>query len=234
MFKIYRSGNYIIAEKGGKVYEYAISKTVYTFDNAGKYEVTETGVGSDAAGTIPILTADVDAGNWENDLAVAYTQATLLTFLRENTGFNTASGGSGAPQLVVDISAAQILNWGTTPIELAALSGPQKYYKNVKILLEYTFGTIKYLIELPDFLVVQSGSAKAIIEDEFLKKVFNTIAPVEGLSKSNQLDTIGGVTFQQGNTYNKNIVLFSATGQNPTQGDGTIRAKIWYEIETFG
>ena len=96
MSKIYRSGNYIIIEKDGKVYEYAISKTVYTFDNDKTISLIESNVGEDAQGKTKIFTTDINLGLWENDLAVVYTVPTLITFLRENTGFNTASGGSGA------------------------------------------------------------------------------------------------------------------------------------------
>jgi len=104
MFKIYRSGNYIIAEKSGKTYEYGIGKTVYTYDNdptAPKYSVIETNVGDKAAGNLPILVSEINAGNWENDGAIVYTEATLVTFLRENSGFNLPASATGLPTVLI-------------------------------------------------------------------------------------------------------------------------------------
>lgn len=45
---------------------------------------------------VTIDKAQVDAGEWVDEGSTPFTQATLLTFLRENTGFNTAGGGSPA------------------------------------------------------------------------------------------------------------------------------------------
>ena len=103
MNKIYRSGNYIIVEtENGVNSEFAISKTVYTSrenpqTNNFEFVLVETGVGSDASGKIRIQEDDVDAGDWFlEDGITEYTVESLTTFLRENTGFNPASGGSGA------------------------------------------------------------------------------------------------------------------------------------------
>jgi len=101
MFKIYRSGNYVIVEKDGKVYEYAIGKTVYTFDNADTIFLIESNVGEDAQGTTRISTVDVVAGDWEDDGAVVYTIGTLITFLRENSGFNLPASATGLPTVLI-------------------------------------------------------------------------------------------------------------------------------------
>lgn len=90
MNKIYTSGNYIIVEKDGNVYEYPQTKSVYTIQGS-NYVIKEQI--DDGQLVIPIA----DIGTYFDEAgAVAYTEATLVTFLRENSGFKTAGGGSSA------------------------------------------------------------------------------------------------------------------------------------------
>ena len=109
---IYKSDNYIIVEKDAKVYEYAINKTVYTQNDEGgieKIEVIESNVSSRASGRTTILISEVTAGEWlDAPTGNPYTVASLVTFLRQNTGFNPTAGGS-----VVDggLIVGQIPRW---------------------------------------------------------------------------------------------------------------------------
>ena len=91
MVKIYSSGNYVIVDDGTKIYEYAKGHTLYVLVDDIFYikEITQ--------GQYKVSVADLDAGNiTSDDSGDVYTVATFTTFLRENTGFKTASGGSGA------------------------------------------------------------------------------------------------------------------------------------------
>jgi hypothetical protein len=89
MAKIYSSGNYVIVEDGDNLYEYAKGHTLYVLVDDIFYikEITQ--------GQYKVSVTDLEAGNI-TDLDNAYTVATFTTFLRENTGFKTAPGGSGA------------------------------------------------------------------------------------------------------------------------------------------
>jgi surface protein len=90
MNKIYLSGNYVIVEKDGNVYEYPRTLSVYTIQGS-NYVIKERI--DDGQFVLPIA----DIGTYFDEAgAVAYTEATLVTFLRENTGFKTAGGGSPA------------------------------------------------------------------------------------------------------------------------------------------
>ena len=91
MKKLYKSSNYIIADNGiGSIFEFAIGKSVYTLKD-GMYSIVEqSGVG---IGKIIIPIAEI--GDWFNELGdTAFTEQTLVEFLRQNTGFSPASGGS--------------------------------------------------------------------------------------------------------------------------------------------
>ena len=91
MAKIYSSGNYVIVQDGDNLYEYAKGHTLYLFTDDIFYikEITQ--------GQYKVSVADLEAGNiTAEDSGDVYTVNTFTTFLRENTGFKTASGGSGA------------------------------------------------------------------------------------------------------------------------------------------
>lgn len=89
--EIYKSGNYIVtvdADDNSRLFP--IGKTVYDEYNS-VFRLTEGLIEDDQ-----LIISYADSTNWVDDSASAYTEATLRTFLRENTGFSPASGGSGA------------------------------------------------------------------------------------------------------------------------------------------
>jgi len=89
--EIYKSGNYIVtvdADDNSRLFP--IGKTVYDEYNS-VFRLTEGLIEDDQ-----LVISYADSTNWVDDSASAYTEATLRTFLRENTGFRPASGGSGA------------------------------------------------------------------------------------------------------------------------------------------
>ena len=96
--EIYKSGNYIVtvdADDNSRLFP--IGKTVYDEYNS-VFRLTEGLIEDDQ-----LIISYADSTNWVDDSAVAYTEATLRTFLRENTGFNPASGGSGAAPIGADL-----------------------------------------------------------------------------------------------------------------------------------
>lgn len=102
MNKIYLSGNYVIVEKDGNVYEYPRTLSVYTLEGS-NYVIKERI--DDGQFVIPIS----QIGTYFDETgAVAYDEASLVAFLRTNTGFKTAGGGSPADadaQLFIDAAS---------------------------------------------------------------------------------------------------------------------------------
>lgn len=88
MNKLYISGNYIIAEYGANTYEYPISHSAYTVED-GAYKIKE--VIDD--GTLAIAIADIP--NWFDEAGTtAFSEATLKTFLRTNTSYQSSAGAT--------------------------------------------------------------------------------------------------------------------------------------------
>lgn len=47
---------------------------------------------------------------------------------------------------VVNISSAQILTLGSSPVTLLTAPGANKYYDVKKVIVEYTYGTVEYAL----------------------------------------------------------------------------------------
>jgi hypothetical protein len=90
LIKIYEEDNYVLIDDGTNVFEYAKGYTLYTLKN-GVYTIRET-----QGGEYNISQEQLSAGDIVNESSVAYSESTFVTFLRQNTGFKTAAGGSAA------------------------------------------------------------------------------------------------------------------------------------------
>ncbi len=88
---IYLSGNYVVVTDANDVDRvFPIGKTVYE-ETAGNFLISEGQVEREQL-IIPVS----DAVNWVDNDGTNYTESTFRDFLRTNTGFRPASGGSGA------------------------------------------------------------------------------------------------------------------------------------------
>jgi hypothetical protein len=108
MKKLFIANNYLVALNGTTLIgEYSRGNSIYK-------ETTDSFIIKEDIdrGELPILKTDVDAGNWLNAETGGdpYTQETLRDFLRSNTGFKTASGGSGASQVIKTLTANGVVS----------------------------------------------------------------------------------------------------------------------------
>jgi hypothetical protein len=140
-------------------------------------------------------------------------------------------GGSDYTETIVNISSAQILAMGTTPIELLPAPGVDKYYDIDKIVLEYTHVTTGY--NNGGILINNlGGSAWSLtVSNEFLDWGNNTFIICDTNSIS-QVDLNSGTIVLNPNDIN--IALTLSSNSNPTDGDGTLRVKIYHKTITFG
>jgi hypothetical protein len=87
--ELYKSGNYIVADDNGTRMDYPIL-SIYS-ERGGVFTLTHPNLKK-------LIIAFTAAGEWTDAEGggAAYTEQTMRDFLRANTGFRTASGGSGA------------------------------------------------------------------------------------------------------------------------------------------
>jgi hypothetical protein len=245
MNKIYLSANYIIVERQegddpAILTEFAIAHTVYTRRFNGQFpapidqfQIVEGGISPKANGrvVIPVSELDPDTGVWFDETGlIRFTDATLTTFLRENTGFNPASGSSGAELqfIEVPITAAEMVKfYDGTGIDILPPCGVGNYYDAEKIIFEYKFNSIAYNPSGVAFFVTSCG-----INLDFQSNIWTNA------SRSTFTRAIGGES-SSGSTFptvqvsieNKPIRLApEEPGNTMNDGNGSLVVKLWYRI----
>lgn len=127
----------------------------------------------------------------------------------------------------VVVSSADILALGDG-ITLLAPPGSGKYY-DWKVILEFNPGLTPYTF-INDSILVGNYS---IINRTFITGVSQIAIPISDPS-INFPDTGNGFVRRDAFALNESLKISSWNGSYPTDGDGTILAKIWYNIRTFG
>lgn len=148
-----------------------------------------------------------------------------------------ATDGSGqiySPYSIttVNISSSQILSMGTSPIELLPAPGANNYYDINYIILEFTRNTTEYVYT--DSPVVWIGGSEFAILTEFFIKGLAPKKWVKLTPSAINVNGDGNATWSSIHVLNENVYLQSLLTNNPTGGDGTMRAIICYRNVTFG
>jgi hypothetical protein len=164
----------------------------------------------------------VDTPFWANDQQKYWEDIRNIIAVLDNELYT---------ETIVDISSAQILNMGTSPIELLPAAGLNQYYDIDKVVFEYTHITTRYTLGDNNRnmnLFGNNGSYLTDIYSGILRQTANSVSIVEIGNYSSETPSSGG--FQR---LNDNIQLY-ISGGNPTLGDGTLRVKIYHKTLTFG
>ena len=148
-----------------------------------------------------------------------------------NNSIGWGQGGFEYAETIVNISSAQILAMGTTPIELLPAPGVGKYYDIDKITFEYTHNTTAYTYSSYLYVYGQTeyGVVTSLITDPndkvWILRPNGTTPPVDGVEN---------YSFGYGEQLNNSVTIGTWDASNPTLGDGTLRVKVYYKTITFG
>jgi hypothetical protein len=126
---------------------------------------------------------------------------------------------------IVNISSAQILAMGTTPVELLPAPGVGKYYDIEKVILEYNYNSVGYS-NAPQPMP-SMGNFYQEISVSFLSSASNDVVIINDFGRDPQ-----GIYERY--IINQKLELGDYNGANPTLGDGTLRVIITYTVRTFG
>jgi hypothetical protein len=151
---------------------------------------------------------------------------------------------TGYTEAIINVSSAQILAMGSSPIEILPAPGAGKYYDIDGYIIEYTHVSTPYTLgTVTAVALVSSDTLRYIfIDASILTETINTytrvsddnfwtIYPNGGSPASNRIN-LGYTGVNTGvNLYTLNN---SNTPVNPTLGNGTMRIKVYYKEITFG
>lgn len=132
----------------------------------------------------------------------------------------------------VNITSADILSMGTTPIELLPAPGANNYYDIQYIILEFTKNSTQYVYT--DAPVIWIGSSEFAILDENLIKGLASYKMVKVTPGPLAVNIDGNATWSANYLLDSNVYINSLNGANPTTGNGTMRAIICYRTVEFG
>ena len=172
----------------------------------------------------------------ETESGISIEDGTLHLY---NGKLKLHSGGeivdmNGYTETIVNISSSQILNMGSSPIELLPPPGAGKYYYFNSIFVEYTHMSVPYTLTAN--LYFGTDYQFPLITHYMLNNSFNSFITV--YQSSLYVDDISGtsgiIVLSPSPLANNPLTLTTWDNSNPTEGNGTLRLKIYHKTITFG
>lgn len=230
--KIYKKGVFLVIEDtvSGNLKEFNTADVQIVKRNASLdvYEVLVLGVSQ-----LKVNLADI-----QNEVGSAYSENDWDVFRFNEVGVVNTSNTSTVTTTTVDISSAQILSMGTTPIELLPVLPALSYYDIDSILLEYTFDSTNYTIAEPLYAFFGNAEYFTISERIINGNASVLKARVAGVIDQDLVATGTGAFINMDIDVNvggdTSLLLTTWNNTDPTLGDGTLRAIITYTTRTFG
>lgn len=130
----------------------------------------------------------------------------------------------------VDISSSQILTLGSSKVELLPTLSGEKYYDVGKIILEYKHVTTPY--SLSDLYLQTFGQSNIFFVKYLILNSANAIA-IGSMAGGGYIESTENIKYSNSEGLNKKLELGTYNNSNPSGGDGTLKAKIWYNIHAF-
>lgn len=227
--KLLVKDNYLIAEDTitGPKGEYALNHCVYR-EEQDAFVIKER----IDTGSLAITKADVAAGKIEDEAGTPFTESTLRDFLRANTGFNPATGGSVAQNYTeVIFTDAEIRTLGgRTLIDTQPAGG---VIKIVDLELHVNQQGLFYDPMINDFMLLGHGINIGL---NFMNSPQNHIlsfSPGGDLPGRTSDVTPDNLLFLR-NTNGDSITIGTQNRVNPTGGGNAIwKWKIWWDFITL-
>ena len=150
------------------------------------------------------------------------------------TVYPQSSGGSDYTETIVNISSAEIFNSTTTAIELLpALTDDNKYYDIQKIIFEYQGGDTEFSYDGSYWNIqIRDNDILFLLKPEILTTTDKKYA-IYTPSLNRNADS-GSIFVLSDFSIGSSLYITSTTDDVITQGNGTLRVKIYHKAITFG
>lgn len=133
-------------------------------------------------------------------------------------------------ETVINVSSAQILSMGSSPIQLLPSAGDSKYYI-FEGVLEFIGTGIGYSVSANKIRIYYNQSfngAGCYFNKSFIESKGSSVIPFTSIPN------VGTDGIQNAIGFNSSIFLSTDDLSNPTSGTGTIRIVLRYKLKTFG
>ena len=133
-------------------------------------------------------------------------------------------------EVVINVSSAQILSMGSSPIQLLPKAGDSKYYIFEGVLEFIGTGT-QYSVSAKKIRIYYDQSfnqAGCYFDKSFIESKGSSVIPFTSIPNVGTNDNQNAISF------NSSIFLSTDDLSNPTSGTGTIRIVLRYKVKTFG
>jgi hypothetical protein len=142
--------------------------------------------------------------------------------------------GAQYTETIVNISSAQILAMGSTPIELLPVAGANAYYDIDKVIIENVFNTTGYTITNDEVVLQINSNARFLRQILGGSNAWFVIRDLNGTEGVVSASVGADITPAYGEGLNKGLTINTYNATDPTLGDGTLRVKIYHKTITFG
>jgi hypothetical protein len=134
-------------------------------------------------------------------------------------------------EVIINVSSAQILSMGKTPIQILPKAGDSKYYI-FEGVLEFTAGNLQYDCGVETLFGIYYNNSQNIpgcyFSTDSIESKNSNVIPFSSIPN------FGTNNVQNGIAFDDSIFLSTQKGNNPTSGTGTIRIVLRYKVKTFG
>lgn len=188
--------------------------------------LTKTGISTGNTVEAYHVTQSIDAFTGTDAYDIVLSGSFTLTGSFNWNGSSTPSSlYPGYIYQETNVTSAEILTIGTSPILILPVLTGNKYYDTITSI-EYTFGTAAYTGSInPTNPIRLEISSSGLDYSNPIYITTNTSSFQVAFDK---------VPFDLNTCFNDGIILTSLTSDSYTTGDGTIKVKVWYKIIDFG
>jgi hypothetical protein len=152
-------------------------------------------------------------------------------FLAGYGTFKTPSGGGGGGSLQrasVSLTSEQILNLNTSPVQIVAAPGAGIAINLISSFYSYAYGTTAYSAPNNPQIFYAGDTGLTLNLDGSGCQVFQESYSAVAYNSSG-----GGSNYAPASMADNSALIIAVAASNPTSGDGTIKAVVYYTVESL-
>ena len=181
------------------------------------------------------VSPDVNMQEKKSTLANSPTQVYTMADITNTVLENIPPAPEPPTEVTISLFPTDILNLGT-PFELLEAPGEGSYYIIERVIVEYNYKGIAYVVPTSPTLSL-TGCFNSFIQAKILTTTSNVLCIINGNLTNTITVGSGSGSVKVISTpvpINSGLYLKTTDNDNPTTGNGKLKVKITYRTATFG